>query len=95
MSRSIVFLSDFGYHNEWVGICHAVIDKIAPGTPVVDLSHGVPPLDVRDGMPIWKASSGTCWSIHEAGCRLSAAIPRTRPRVSESAAAIWLSRGTD
>jgi S-adenosyl-L-methionine hydrolase (adenosine-forming) len=49
MSRSIVFLSDFGYRNEWVGICHAVIDRIAPDSPIVDLSHGVPPLDVRAG----------------------------------------------
>jgi len=47
--RSIVFLSDFGYRNEWVGICHAVIERAAPGTRVIDLSHGVPPLDVRDG----------------------------------------------
>ena len=49
MSSSIVFLSDFGYRNEWVGICHAVIDRLAPGTAVVDLSHGVPPLDVQAG----------------------------------------------
>ena len=48
-NRSIVFLSDFGYRNEWVGVCHAVIDKIAPDTRVIDLSHGVPPLDVRGG----------------------------------------------
>jgi S-adenosylmethionine hydrolase len=44
-----VFLSDFGYRNEWVGVCHAVIDKVAPGCRVVDLSHGIPPLDVRAG----------------------------------------------
>src|ERR1700758_4184685 len=49
MTRSIVFLSDFGFRNEWVGVCHAVIDKFAPGCPVVDLSHGIPPLDVRAG----------------------------------------------
>lgn len=47
--RTIVFLSDFGYRNEWVGICHAVIDRIAPDARVVDLSHGIPPLDVRGG----------------------------------------------
>jgi hypothetical protein len=35
-TRSIIFLSDFGYRNEWVGICHA------PTSPVVDLSHGDP-----------------------------------------------------
>jgi S-adenosylmethionine hydrolase len=49
MTPSIVFLSDFGYRNEWVGICHAVMDRIAPGTPIIDLSHGIPPLDVRAG----------------------------------------------
>jgi hypothetical protein len=26
MTRSIVFLSDFGYRNEWVGICHADLE---------------------------------------------------------------------
>jgi S-adenosyl-L-methionine hydrolase (adenosine-forming) len=49
MKRSIVFLSDFGFRNEWVGVCHVVIDKVAPGCPVVDLSHGIPPLDVGAG----------------------------------------------
>jgi S-adenosylmethionine hydrolase len=47
--RTIVFLSDFGYRNEWVGICHAVMNRIAPDSPIVDRSHGVPPLDVRNG----------------------------------------------
>ena len=49
MGRSIVFLSDFGYRNEWVGICHAVINRIAPDSPIVDLSHGVPALHVDAG----------------------------------------------
>ncbi len=48
-ARPIVFLSDFGYRNEWVGICHSVIARVAPASRVIDLSHGVPPLDVRDG----------------------------------------------
>src|SRR3954451_213212 len=47
--RTIVFLSDFGYRNEWVGICHAVMNRVSPGSPIVDLSHGVPALDVRGG----------------------------------------------
>jgi S-adenosylmethionine hydrolase len=47
--RPIVFLSDFGYRNEWVGICHAVMARAAPASRIVDLSHGVPPLDVREG----------------------------------------------
>jgi S-adenosylmethionine hydrolase len=45
-SRPIVFSSDFGYRNEWVGICHAVMARIAPNSRIVDLSHGVPPLNV-------------------------------------------------
>jgi hypothetical protein len=45
----IVFLSDFGYRNEWVGICHAVMNRVAPESHIVDLSHGVPPLDIVGG----------------------------------------------
>lgn len=47
--RAIVFLSDFGYRNEWVGICHSVINRVSPTSPIIDLSHGIPPLDVRGG----------------------------------------------
>ena len=49
MTRPIVCASDFGYRNEWVGICHAVMSRVAPASRIVDLSHGVPPLDVLVG----------------------------------------------
>jgi S-adenosylmethionine hydrolase len=49
MTRPIVFLSDFGFRNEFVGLCHAVIARIAPASRVIDLSHGVPPMDVQMG----------------------------------------------
>jgi S-adenosylmethionine hydrolase len=49
VTRPIVFLSDFGFRNEWVGICHTVLARAAPESRVIDLSHGVPPLDVRAG----------------------------------------------
>ena len=49
MSRPILFLSDFGLDDEYVGICHSVIARLAPGIPVVDLTHGVPPQDVTAG----------------------------------------------
>jgi S-adenosylmethionine hydrolase len=55
--RPIVFLSDFGYRNEWVGICHSVIASAAPATRIIDLSHGVPPLDVRAGALLLSDSS--------------------------------------
>jgi S-adenosylmethionine hydrolase len=48
-TRPIVFLSDFGLSNEWVGICHVVMSRIAPESRIVDLSHLVPPLDVPHG----------------------------------------------
>ena len=41
--------SDFGLENEWVGICHAVMSRIAPGSRIIDLSHFVEPLNVEAG----------------------------------------------
>jgi S-adenosylmethionine hydrolase len=48
-ARPIVFLSDFGLGNEWVGLCHAVMSGISPQCPIVDLSHLVRPLEVASG----------------------------------------------
>jgi S-adenosylmethionine hydrolase len=48
-ARPIVFLSDFGLGNEWVGLCHSVMTGIAPQCPIVDLSHLVRPLEVASG----------------------------------------------
>lgn len=45
----ILFLSDFGYEDEFAGACRAVIERFAPGARVVDLTHGIPPGDVRRG----------------------------------------------
>ena len=48
-ARPIVFLSDFGPGNEWVGICHSVMSRISPQSPIVDLSHLIRPLEVVSG----------------------------------------------
>ena len=45
----IVFLSDFGLQDEFVGTCHAVVARRAPGARVIDLTHGIPPGDVLRG----------------------------------------------
>jgi S-adenosylmethionine hydrolase len=45
----IVFLSDFGLQDEFVGTCHGVIARITPGSQVIDLAHGVPRGDVLRG----------------------------------------------
>jgi S-adenosyl-L-methionine hydrolase (adenosine-forming) len=47
--RPIVFLSDYGLEDEFVGICHGVIAGITPGARIVDLTHAVPPHDVFRG----------------------------------------------
>ncbi|MGH9026193.1 MAG: SAM hydrolase/SAM-dependent halogenase family protein [Acidimicrobiia bacterium] len=43
------FLSDYGTADEFVGVCKAVILGIAPGAQIVDLTHEIPPHDVRAG----------------------------------------------
>jgi len=45
----ISFLSDFGYADEFVGVVHGVIARIAPGARVIDVTHGIPRGDVRAG----------------------------------------------
>lgn len=43
------FLSDYGLADELVGVCHAVMLRITPGLRIVDITHEVPPHDVRAG----------------------------------------------
>ena len=43
----ITFLSDYGHEDEFVGVCHGVIQRIAPGATVIDIAHGLPRQDVR------------------------------------------------
>ena len=49
MSGPIVFLSDLGLRDEFVGVCHLVIARHAPDAHVIDLSHGIPPHDLQNG----------------------------------------------
>jgi S-adenosylmethionine hydrolase len=45
----LFFLSDYGTADEFVGVVHAVLHQRAPGVPVIDLSHQIPPFDVVAG----------------------------------------------
>ena len=45
----ITLLTDFGTADHFVGVMKGVIAAIAPGVPVVDLSHEVPAYDVMTG----------------------------------------------
>ncbi|HEY8865972.1 MAG TPA: SAM-dependent chlorinase/fluorinase, partial [Solirubrobacteraceae bacterium] len=47
--RPITFLSDYGYADEFAGVCRAVIARIAPEARVIDITHGLPRHAVRQG----------------------------------------------
>ncbi|HTG47581.1 MAG TPA: SAM-dependent chlorinase/fluorinase [Actinomycetota bacterium] len=49
MTRPIVFLTDYGLRDEFVGICHGVIARIAPDALVIDLTHAIARQDVLRG----------------------------------------------
>jgi S-adenosylmethionine hydrolase len=49
MTLPISFLSDFGLEDEFVGVVHGVLAKLAPGSPVIDVIHRVPRGDIRAG----------------------------------------------
>jgi len=46
---TISFLSDYGHDDEFVGVVRSVIRAIAPEVAVVDVTHQVPPHDIRAG----------------------------------------------
>ena len=43
------FLSDYGHNDEFVGVCHGVVQRIAMGAVVIDVTHEVPRHEVRIG----------------------------------------------
>lgn len=52
MSRrydTVSFLSDYGTADEFVGVVKAVIRDLAPHVSVIDITHEIPPFDVRAG----------------------------------------------
>ena len=49
MARVITFLSDYGHDDDFVGVCHGVMARIAPDARVLDVTHGIPRHDIRSG----------------------------------------------
>lgn len=45
----IVLFTDFGLRDSYVGQMHAVLTRLAPDVPVIDLLHSVPHFDIRCG----------------------------------------------
>lgn len=49
VSGPISFLSDFGDVDEFVGVVHGVIARIAPSTRILDITHGIGHGDIHGG----------------------------------------------
>jgi S-adenosylmethionine hydrolase len=47
VTRPISFLSDFGHQDEFVGVVHGVLARLAPESRVIDVGHGFEPGNVR------------------------------------------------
>jgi S-adenosylmethionine hydrolase len=45
----VTFLSDYGLADDFVGVCHGVIARIAPQARVIDVTHGIARHDIRSG----------------------------------------------
>lgn len=45
----IALLSDFGYRDHYAGVMRGVIATIAPGAPLIDITHGIPPQQIAAG----------------------------------------------
>ena len=58
MTLPVAFLTDYGYEDQFAGACRLVIERLAPGTTVIDVTHGVPAGDVRRGALALEAAAG-------------------------------------
>lgn len=73
MAPLVALFSDFGLGDGTVGVMKAVILRIAPGVPLVDLTHEVPPQDVRHGAwilhTLWRYLPGgsVCLAVVDPG----------------------------
>jgi S-adenosylmethionine hydrolase len=57
-TKPIVILTDFGTEDPFVGIMKGVISVISPGTPIIDLTHEIPPGDIRRAnILLWQSFS--------------------------------------
>jgi S-adenosylmethionine hydrolase len=84
VARPITFLSDYGLADEFVGVVHAVIARLAPDARVIDLGHGIPRQDVLAGaLTLARAIPYTPVGVHlavvdpEVGARRRAVALRT------------------
>jgi S-adenosylmethionine hydrolase len=47
--KTIGFMTDFDVRDDAVGICKAVMEGVAPGVKIIDITHQVTPFDIAEG----------------------------------------------
>lgn len=72
MSHPISFISDFGLDDEFVGVVHGVLAKLAPDSRVIDINHGGPRGNVRSAAlsltrAIQYLPEGVCLAVVDPG----------------------------
>lgn len=72
MSLPISFLSDFGYGDEFVGVVHGVLAKLAPESRIIDIGHGTARGNVRSAAlaltrAIQYLPEGVCLAVVDPG----------------------------
>jgi S-adenosyl-L-methionine hydrolase (adenosine-forming) len=48
----LTFLTDYGLEDAFVAVCHAVASQIAPDLHITDITHLIPPGDIRRGAAV-------------------------------------------
>jgi S-adenosylmethionine hydrolase len=83
----ITFLSDYGLEDEFVGVCHGVMLKIAPWLKIIDVDHNILRQDVRHGAIVLEQSI----SFLPAGVHLAV----VDPSVGSARRAVALDSGSE
>ena len=48
----LTFLTDYGLEDGFVAVCHGISSRIAPDVRIIDITHLVPPGDIRRGAAV-------------------------------------------
>ena len=56
--RYLSFLTDYGLEDGFVAACHGVAARIAPHATIIDVSHLIPPGDIRRGAAVLAQTVG-------------------------------------
>jgi S-adenosylmethionine hydrolase len=54
----VTFLSDYGLDDDFVGVCHGVIARIAPAARIIDITHGIARHEVLSGALVLRRALG-------------------------------------